>query len=874
MTAEDLRQPSRRRALAVLVGDYDSLVIPNLSSPAKDGGLIRATLGDTRLGGFEVATVDNPSLQTLRKSVYEHLCPQEAVHEEFVFLYISAHGLRDLTGNLFICARDTDPDQLPLSGFSGEELRDWIERCRAERVVVVLDCCYAGAMPVVRQRGSDTRIVISTAGAAELAHEGEGTQDRAEGSAFAKGFFEGIRSGAADGDDNGWITVREAVDHASHELATSGRNQHPAMRGGFAGDAVLSRSPERVDRLPPELELLLRSKLPRVRSTVIDELADLLLALDSGEARSAERALVRLRLDQDERVAAKASRVLAGLSQGPATLATARPDSGAAPDPQWYRSAVFYEIQVRTFMDSNDDGIGDLQGLRQRLPYLQRLGVDALVLSPIFDSPLEDDGYDIADFGQVHASLGDLHDLVDLLQDAHSRGMKVVLDVVLNHTSRRHSWFEASRADPDGSFADFYVWSESDAGYADATVSDQSEASWSYDSVRKQYYWHRFEWFEPDLNFDSTAVQEAVQNELLRWLRLGVDGLRLLTVEFLFEEEGHESVGLQQTHQYLQRLRAAIDQEFDDKILIASVNDRPSESLDYFGSDDFPECHVVLNLSIISRIFLAMARQSHQPISSVLGQMKMVSKSGRWGIFLRNADPLDLSHLSAQERRYLLDTYGPSERMHTPGDLGLRRRLAPLLDGNHNQLEMCIVLLLSLPGAPFLYYGDEIGVGDNLSLRGTAALRTPMPWSPDRGGGFSRSEPDMFIRPLVQDSTYGYQANNVELQTRSTVSLLQTIRHRIDIRRESPALSLGNLELVESSNPAVLAYLRRSGRFSVLCVINFSGFPQATELTLKAHRGLNPVEMLGHGLFPAIGDSPYPVSLNGHGTYWLNLSTP
>jgi maltose alpha-D-glucosyltransferase/alpha-amylase len=552
-------------------------------------------------------------------------------------------------------------------------------------------------------------------------------------------------------------------------------------------------------------------------------------------------------------------------------------------DPQWYKRALFYEVLVRGFHDSNGDGTGDLPGLTSRLDYLQWLGVDCIWLLPIYASPLRDGGYDISDFTKVLPDFGNLGDFVELVDQAHERGMRVIADLVMNHTSDAHAWFQASRTDPGGPFGDFYVWSDTDDKYADARVIfvDTEHSNWTYDPVRGQYYWHRFFSHQPDLNYENPKVQDAMLEVLRFWLDLGIDGFRLDAVPYLYEREGTNCENLKETHEYLKRVRSEIDRLYPDRVLLAEANQWPADVVEYFGDERTggDECHMAFHFPLMPRIFMAVRREQRYPVSEIMAQTPPIPASCQWGIFLRNHDELTLEMVSHDERDYMYAEYAKDPRMKA--NIGIRRRLAPLLDNDRNQLELFTALLLSLPGSPVMYYGDEIGMGDNIWLGDRDGVRTPMQWTPDRNAGFSTCDPQRLYLPLNMDPIYGYQALNVEAQQRNSGSLLHWTKRMIEIRKRHPVFGLGGFEELNSSNPSVLAFVREyTGPVElegadlsdhILCVNNLSRFPQPVELDLRRFKGITPVESMGGVIFPPIGDLPYLLTLPGHGFYWFQL---
>ncbi|MDQ3450515.1 MAG: maltose alpha-D-glucosyltransferase [Actinomycetota bacterium] len=542
-------------------------------------------------------------------------------------------------------------------------------------------------------------------------------------------------------------------------------------------------------------------------------------------------------------------------------------------DPQWFKRAVFYEVLVRSFADHNGDGTGDLRGLTSKLDYLQWLGVDCIWLPPFFQSPLRDGGYDVSHLTEVLPEFGTIEDFQLFVTAAHSFNMRVIIDFVVNHTSDQHEWFQRSRREPAGPYGDYYVWSDTDEGYGDARVIfvDTETSNWTFDPIRKQYYWHRFFHHQPDLNYENPAVQEALLDALRFWLDLGIDGFRLDAVPYLYEAEGTNCENLPATHAFLKRLRATIDIEYPDTVVLAEANQWPADVVDYFGdpSTGGDECHMAFHFPVMPRIFMAVRREQRYPISEILEQTPPIPANCQWGIFLRNHDELTLEMVTDEERDYMWAEYATDPRMKA--NIGIRRRLAPLLDNDRNQIELFNALLLSLPGSPVLYNGDEIGMGDNIWLGDRDGVRTPMQWTPDRNAGFSTCEPGRLNLPVIMDTVFGYQATNVEAQLRNTSSLLQWTRRMIAVRKANPAFSLGDFRDLGGSNASVLSYVRTFGDDIVLCVNNLSRFAQPVELDLRDWEGVEPIELLGGTRFPRIGELPYLLTVAGHGFYWFRL---
>jgi maltose alpha-D-glucosyltransferase/alpha-amylase len=541
-------------------------------------------------------------------------------------------------------------------------------------------------------------------------------------------------------------------------------------------------------------------------------------------------------------------------------------------DPLWYKRAVFYEVLIRGFADSNGDGTGDIRGLIDKLDYLQWLGIDCVWLLPIYQSPLRDGGYDISDFLKVLPEFGDLGDFVMLVDEAHKRGMRIIADLVMNHSSDQHPWFQASRSDPTGPYGDYYVWSDTDEPYSEARIIfvDTEKSNWTWDPVRQQYFWHRFFSHQPDLNYDNPAVQSDMIEVLKFWLDLGIDGFRLDAVPYLYEREGTNGENLPETHEFLKRVRKEVDQLYPDRVMLCEANQWPQDVVEYFGDPETgDECQMAFHFPLMPRLFMAVRRESRYPISEILANTPAIPKNCQWGIFLRNHDELTLEMVTDEERDYMYAEYAKDPRMKS--NIGIARRLAPLLENSRDQIELFTGLLLSLPGSPVLYYGDEIGMGDNIYLGDRDGVRTPMQWNADRNAGFSQADPQALYLPLILDPVYGYQALNVDAQMRSSSSLLHWTRKMLLVRREHPVFGMGSYDELGASNPSVLAFVREFGDDRVLCVNNLSRFPQPVELDLTRFQGCVPVELTGGVPFPAVGELPYLLSLPGHGFMWFAL---
>jgi maltose alpha-D-glucosyltransferase / alpha-amylase len=539
-------------------------------------------------------------------------------------------------------------------------------------------------------------------------------------------------------------------------------------------------------------------------------------------------------------------------------------------DPLWFKDAIIYELHVRSFVDGDGDGAGDFRGLTQRLDYLQELGVTALWLLPFCASPGKDDGYDIADFTAIHPAYGTLRDFKTFLREAHRRGLRVITELVVNHTSDQHPWFQQARRDrPGGRWRDYYVWSDDPEKYRDVRIifKDFEPSNWSWDPVAKAYYWHRFYAHQPDLNFDNPRVGHAVRRVLDFWLDLGVDGLRLDAVPYLFEREGTSCENLPETHAFLKDLRRHVDRRYRNRMLLAEANMWPEEAVAYFGDGD--ECHVAFHFPLMPRLFMAIRREDRFPIIDILQQTPPIPETAQWALFLRNHDELTLEMVTDEDRDYMYRVFAhdPQARIN----LGIRRRLAPLLGNDRGKIELMNSLLFSMPGTPVLYYGDEIGMGDNFYLGDRNGVRTPMQWSADRNAGFSRGNPQRLWLPLVIDPAYHYEAVNVEAQQNDPYSLLWWTKRLISFRKRMRVFGRGTIEFLLSENRKVLSFVRRDGEESVLVVANLSRFSQHVDLDLSAFRGMTPVELFGQTRFPPVGDSAYRLALGPYGFYWLRL---
>ena len=535
----------------------------------------------------------------------------------------------------------------------------------------------------------------------------------------------------------------------------------------------------------------------------------------------------------------------------------------------WYKDAVIYEVHIKAFRDGNGDGIGDFVGLMQKLDYLQDLGVTAIWLLPFYPSPLRDDGYDIADYYSINPAYGDLTQFQQLLKEAHARNLKVITELVINHTSDQHPWFQRARKAAKGSpERDFYVWTDDPNQYKDVRIifQDFENSNWTWDTEAQQYYWHRFFHHQPDLNYDNPLVRQEVFRILDFWCQLGVDGFRLDAVPYLFEREGTNGENLPETHAFLKELRKHIDTYFPGTLLLAEANMWPEDSASYFGKGD--ECHMNYHFPVMPRMFMALQTEDRYPITDIFDQTPDIPETCQWAIFLRNHDELTLEMVTDEERDYMYKVYvkDPKARIN----LGIRHRLAPLMGNNRKKIELMKSLLFSLPGTPVLYYGDEIGMGDNFYLGDRDGVRTPMQWSSDRNAGFSEANPHKLYLPVILDPEYHYEAVNVEIQSSNTSSLLWWIKRLLNKRKQYKSLSRGNMKFVSSENPKILAFTRTYEDETMLIVVNLSRYTQPVELDLGEFGGYNPVEVFSKNKFPVVkGDSPYFITLGGHDCQWF-----
>jgi len=543
-------------------------------------------------------------------------------------------------------------------------------------------------------------------------------------------------------------------------------------------------------------------------------------------------------------------------------------------EPLWYKDAVVYQAHVRAFLDTTGDGVGDFPGLMRKLDYVKSLGVTAIWILPFYPSPLKDDGYDISNYQNVHPAYGTLREFRAFLDAAHARGLRVITELVINHTSDQHPWFDAARrAKPGSNKRDFYVWSDTDTRYPDVRIifSDTEHSNWSWDPIAGQYYWHRFFHHQPDLNFDNPQVRKVVARVMRFWLDMGVDGMRLDAVPYLIERDGTQCANLPETHAVLRELRAELDAKYKNRMFLAEANLWPSDVIQYFGNGE-NECHMAFHFPLMPRLFMALRQGDRHPISEILSQTPEIPSTCQWAIFLRNHDELTLEMVTDEERDYMHQAYAHDPQMRING--GIRRRLAPMMENNRQRIELMNALLLSLPGTPVLYYGDEIGMGDNVYLGDRNGVRTPMQWTPDRNGGFSMADPARLYAPVIMDPVYGYQAVNVEAQERLPFSLLNWMRRMIALRQQHRVFGRGGIDILRPENRPIFSFVRTlDGEAPVLVVANLASTVQPVTLDLSNYTGRTPVEMTGGTTLPPITTAPYFLTLAPYGFYWLRLET-
>ncbi len=537
----------------------------------------------------------------------------------------------------------------------------------------------------------------------------------------------------------------------------------------------------------------------------------------------------------------------------------------------WYKDAIFYELFIRAFYDSNNDGIGDIQGLIQKLDYIKDLGVDCIWLLPFYDSPLYDDGYDISDYYKIHPDYGTIHDFERLIEEAHRRDLRVIADLVINHTSKDCRWFQEARSDPNSPYRDYYVWSDTPEKFKDARIIfiDTESSNWTYDDKAKQFYWHRFFNHQPDLNYDNPKVQEEMINVVDYWLNMGLDGFRVDAVPYLFAREGTNCENLPETHQFLKKLRKHFDENYPGRLLLAEANQWPEDLLPYFGDGDGDEFHMAFNFPLMPRLFMSLKKEDHGPIVDIVKRTPSIPKNCQWGIFLRNHDELTLEMCTDEERDYMYKTYAQEERMRC--NIGIRRRLASLLENDKRQTQLLTALLLSLPGTPIMYYGDEIRMGDNIFLGDRNGVRTPMQWSMDRNAGFSKAEPSRLYAPVLTDPTNNYVVYNVEAETKKPNSLLNWVKRMIRIRKQFKVFGRGDIKFYYPKNHKILVFIRYYEDEIILTVSNLSKYPQFVTIDLTEYKGYTPIEVFGKQAFPPVGEWPYFFTVGSYDFYWFLL---
>ena len=550
---------------------------------------------------------------------------------------------------------------------------------------------------------------------------------------------------------------------------------------------------------------------------------------------------------------------------------TSEPQSAAlTTDPLWYKDAVIYQLHIKSFRDSNADGFGDFKGLIEKLPYIEKLGANVIWLLPFYPSPLKDDGYDIASYESINPTYGSIEDFKDFMKAAHERGIRVITELVINHTSDQHPWFQrARRAPKDSPDRNWYVWSDDPNRYAGTRIifTDTETSNWTWDPVAQQFFWHRFFSHQPDLNFDNPDVLEAVKNVMRFWLRLGVDGLRLDAIPYLIERDGTNCENLPETHEVLKNLRRALDAEFPGRVFLAEANQWPSDVRAYFGDSD--ECHMAFHFPVMPRMYMGLRKEDRTPIVDIMRQTPDIPSDCQWAIFLRNHDELTLEMVTDDERDYMYREYARDTRMRI--NVGIRRRLAPLMENGRRQMEIMNALLMSLPGTPIVYYGDEIGMGDNVYLGDRNGVRTPMQWNSDRNAGFSDAEVAALYSPVIADPPYSYHSVNVAAQERTPTSLLLWMRRLVKVRQQYKAFGRGTFEALDPNNRRMLVFLRRYADEVILCVNNLSRFAQFVELDLREFAGQVPLELWGKIAFPPIGDLPYLLTLGPHNFLWFRI---
>lgn len=540
----------------------------------------------------------------------------------------------------------------------------------------------------------------------------------------------------------------------------------------------------------------------------------------------------------------------------------------------WYKDSIFYELFIRAFYDSNNDGIGDIEGLIQKLDYIQDLGVDCIWLLPFYDSPLLDDGYDIADYYKIHPDYGSIEDFKKLIEEAHKRELRIIADLVINHTSKDCKWFQEARSDPDSPYRDYYMWSDTPEKFKDARIIfvDSESSNWAYDDKAKQFYWHRFFTHQPDLNYDNPKVQEEMLNVVNYWLDMGLDGFRVDAVPYLFAREGTNCENLPETHQFLKKLRKHVDENYPGRLLLAEANQWPDDLLPYFGGGKGDEFHMAFNFPLMPRLFMSVRKEDHGPIVDIVKRTPDIPENCQWGIFLRNHDELTLEMCTDEERDYMYKTYAKEERMRC--NIGIRRRLSTLLQNDKRQTQLLHSLLFSLPGTPIMYYGDEIRMGDNIFLGDRNGVRTPMQWSMDRNAGFSKAEPSRLYAPVLNDPTNNYMVYNVEAESKKPNSMLNWVRKMIKVRKQFEVFGRGGIKFYYPENHKVLVFIRYYKDEIILTVNNLSKYPQSVMVDLSEFEDYIPIEVFGKQNFPQIGELPYFFTIGSYDFYWFLLVKP
>lgn len=541
-------------------------------------------------------------------------------------------------------------------------------------------------------------------------------------------------------------------------------------------------------------------------------------------------------------------------------------------DELWYKDAVFYELHVRTFYDSNGDGMGDFTGLTQKLDYIQSLGIDCIWLLPFFPSPLRDDGYDVSDFYNIHPDLGTLEDFKTFTEEAHSRGLRVISDMVFNHVSNDHAWFQEARNNPDSSKRDWFVWADDDKKYSNVRIifTDTETSNWTWDPVAKQYFWHRFFSNQPDLNFDNSEVRDEIKKIICFWMDMGLDGMRCDAVPYLFEREGTSCENLPETHQFFKEIRTMLDAKYPGKILLAEANQLPDETIPYFGEGSGNEFHMAFNFPLMPRIFLSLAKKDRSAIVDILDLTKNIPKNAQWATFLRNHDELTLEMVTDEERDFMYMEYVKHPKMRI--NVGIRRRLAPLLENDRLTMELITAMLLTFPGSPVIYYGDELGMGDNLFLGDRNGVRTPMQWSSDLNAGFSIADPENCYLPPITNPAYHYETLNIRTEEKMPYSFFNWVKQRLQVRRKTKAFGRGSFEVLAPENKKILAFIREHENDTVLCIYNLSRRPQYCELDLSKYKGLHLFELNGEVQFPEITEDKNVFTLTGHRFFWFHIS--